>query len=146
MGRAHRIVQAAGNAEPPRPTERAFTAVVCSGCGPRPGGSLAETGVVGALREVVRQCPFGILVTVPCMFGAPCPAWPAEGVFVALQPCTIDREPICSARLVGPIRDPEDIARLSAWVQAGRWNVGLLPLRLRSNAFHRRGWGSTGGT
>lgn len=130
---------AAANAEPPRPTDRAFTAVVCSGRSPRPGGSLGETGVVAALREVVRQCPFWMLVTVPCIFGAPCPTWPAEGDFVALQPCTIDREPTSSARLVGPIRDPEDIAQLSAWVRAGRWNIGLLPLRLRRNAFHRRG-------
>lgn len=137
---------AAANAEPPRPTDRAFTAVVCSGCGPGLGGSLAEAGVVAALREVVRQCPFGILVTVPCMFGAPCPAWQAEGVFVALQPCTIHREPTCSARLVGPIRDPEDIAQLSAWVRAGRWNVGPLPLRLSRNVFHRRGGRSIGGT
>lgn len=58
--------------------------------------------------------------------------------FVALQPCTIDREPTCSAHLVGPIRDPEDIAQLSAWVRAGRWNAGLLPVRLCRNAFHRR--------
>ncbi|WP_122440442.1 hypothetical protein [Mycobacterium attenuatum] len=137
VGRAHRIVEAAANAEPPHPTDRAFTAVVCGGCGTEQGDSPAET-VVAALRDVVRQCPLGVLVTVPCMFGDPCPAWLAEGVFVALQPCTIDREPTCSAHLVGPIRDPEDIAQLSAWVRAGRWNAGLLPVRLRRNAFHRR--------
>lgn len=133
------LQEAAVNAEPPYPTGRAFTVVVCSGCGTRPDGSSAEA-VLDALRDVIRQCPLGVLVTVPCLFGAPfCSAWPAEGVATALQPCTTDREPTCCAHLVGPIRDPEDIALLSAWVQEGRWDVGLLPLRLRRNAFHRQG-------
>lgn len=49
-----------------------------------------------------------MLVSVPCLFGAPvCAARTSTEVIAALQPCT-DRAPNGSARVIGPIRDLVD--------------------------------------
>lgn len=118
-----------------------FTLVVCSGCGTAPDG-LAPRDVLATLRDAVRQCPHGMLVSVPCLFGGPgCADRPFAGPIAALQPCATDRTPLGGVRIVGPIRDLGDTTVLRAWVQAGRWNPGLLPSRLRNpfrtNAVHR---------
>lgn len=122
---------AAVDAEYPRSTLRAFTVVVCSGCGRGPDTPPAEA-VLCALGDVVRRCPHGILVSVPCLFGpAFCADLPFDGVVAALQPCTTDRAPTGPAYFVGPIRGPEDAARLGSWVREGRWRVGLLPVHMQ---------------
>ena len=106
--------------------------LVCTGCGTEQDEVPPEE-VLDTLRGAVRRCRHGMLVSVPCLFGAHvCSARPCTGVIAALQPCTPERTPNGSARVVGPIRDLVDAAALRAWVQAGRWNPGLLPSRLRN--------------
>jgi hypothetical protein len=114
------------------PTPRAFTVVVCNGCTPHLDRSPAEAAL-SALREVIRHCPHGMLVTVSCLLGASlCSSRTVDGVVAALQPCTTGRNPTSCAHFLGPIRDARDAIELSAWVQEGRWNPGLLPDRLRN--------------
>jgi hypothetical protein len=106
--------------------------LVCTGCGSEQDEFPPEE-VLDTLRGAVRRCPHGMLVSVPCLFGGPvCAARASTGVIAALQPCTTDRAPNGSASVIGPIRDLVDAAQLRAWVQAGRWNPGLLPSRMRN--------------
>jgi hypothetical protein len=112
-------------------TAEGFTVLVCTGCGTEQDEFPPEE-VLDTLRGAVRRCPHGMLVSVPCLFGAPvCAARTSTGVIAALQPCTTDRAPNGNVRVIGPIRDLVDAAQLRAWVQAGRWNPGLLPSRMR---------------
>lgn len=125
------IPATAMNTDRSHPTPRAFTVVVCNGCTTAPNRSPAEA-TFSALRTVVRRCPHGILVAVPCLLGPSlCSARTVEGVVAALQPCTTGRAPTGCAHILGPIRDARDATELSAWVQKGRWNPDLLPARLR---------------
>ena len=112
-------------------TAEGFTVLVCTGCGTKQDEFPPEE-VLDTLRGAVRRCPHGMLVSVPWLFGAPvCAARTSTGVIAALQPCTTDRATSGCARVIGPIRDLVDAAQLRAWVQAGRWNPGLLPSRMR---------------
>lgn len=109
-----------------------FTMLVCTGCGAAHDDFPPEE-VLDTLRGAVRRCPHGILVSVSCLLGAPlCATRPSTGVIAAFQPCAPDRIPTENARVIGPIRDLVDAAELRAWVQAGRWNPGLLPSRMRN--------------
>ena len=109
-----------------------FTMLVCTGCGTEQDDFPPEE-VLDTLRGAFRRCPHGILVSVSCLLGAPvCATRPSTGVIAAFQPCAPDRIPTENARVIGPIRDLIDAAALRAWVQAGRWNPGLLPSRMRN--------------
>jgi len=111
-----------------------FTLLVCTGCGTEQDDFPPEE-VLDTLGSAVRRCPHGMLVSVPCLFGASvCATRPSNGVLAALQPCTTDRTPTGNARVIGPVRDLIDAARLRRWVQAGLWNPGLLPSRMRNPA------------
>ena len=113
-------------------TAQGFTLLVCTGCGTEQDDFPPEE-VLDTLGGAVRRCPHGVLVSAPCLFGAAvCATRASIGVVAALQPCTTDRTPTGNARVIGPIRDLIDAAQLRAWVQAGRWNPGLLPSRMRN--------------
>jgi hypothetical protein len=110
--------------------------LVCTGCGAAHDDFPPEE-VLDTLRGAVRRCPHGVLVSASCLLGAPvCATRPSTGVLAVFQPCTTDRIPTGNARVVGPIRDLVDAAELRAWVQAGRWNPGLLPSRMRNPLHH----------
>lgn len=100
-------------------TTRPFTLVVCTAC---------DDTVFEQLRHCVRCCPHGMLVSA-----ASAVALQTPGAIVVLQPCTHDRVATESARWIGPITNSADAARVRAWVQAGEWDVALLPRRLRKN-------------
>lgn len=97
-------------------TTRPFTLVICTAC---------DHAVLDELRHCVRCCPHGMLVSAA--EGADTP-----GAVVVLQPCTHERVATESARWIGPITTRADAMRVRAWVQAGDWDVTLLPTRLRA--------------
>jgi hypothetical protein len=112
-----------------RATGRAFTVIVCSCCAAEPGLSVLQ-----GLRESIRRCRHGILVSAPCLLGKlTCAArTDGSGAMVLLQPCSTDRSPVGPPRWVGPITNPADTEAVRAWLERGDWNVGALPQRLRS--------------
>lgn len=54
------------------------------------------------------------------------------GALVMLQPCFGDRTPAGPAAWLGPVATADDAMLLARWIEAGRWDVAALPVRLRS--------------
>jgi hypothetical protein len=86
------------------------------------------------LRESIRRCPHGMLVSTACLRGPlTCAAHShGAGVMLVLQPCSVDRRPSGSAHWVGPVTDQDDLDIVRAWLERGRWNGPDLPLRLHA--------------
>ncbi len=116
---------------PGRATQRAFTAVVCTGC----ADDLA-TSVLEALRDTIGRCRHGVLVRADCMLGRfICAVRPTgPGVMVLLQPCSTDRKPTGPALRVGPIDAREDIETLCGWLERGDWSQHSLPPTMGTHA------------
>jgi hypothetical protein len=112
-----------------RPTDQAFTVVVCSAC----AGGLGES-VLQHLGEGIRRCPDGMLVSAPCLLGTlTCAARPdGQGAMVLVQACSKDRVPQGIPRWVGPVRNRADADLVRAWIERGDWIVETLPRRLQS--------------
>lgn len=112
-----------------RATDRAFTVIVCSCCAAEPGLSVLQE-----LRESIRRCQHGMLVSAPCLLGKlTCAArTDGSGTMVLLQPCSTDRSPVGPPRWVGPITNPADAEAVRAWLERGDWDIDTLPQRLRS--------------
>lgn len=113
---------------------RPFTLVVCgAGChGP------SSSAVMAHLREAVRGCPHGVLVTTGCLatvlhcdtegpYGAG-----VRGPFAVVQPCDTRRNPVAAPTRLGPITCPDDASAIGAWLRAGLPDDGSLPAPLRA--------------
>jgi hypothetical protein len=73
-----------------------------------------------------------MLVTTACMLGPLACAARPHGPILILQPCSVERVPIGSARWIGPINDKVDIRALRGWLEQGEWDYWALPDRLRA--------------
>lgn len=112
-----------------RATDRAFTVIVCSCCAAEPGLSVLQE-----LRESIRRCQHGMLVSAPCLLGRlTCAArTDGQGTMALLQPCSTDRSPVGPPRWIGPISNFADAEAVRAWLERGDWDIDTLPQRLRS--------------
>ncbi|PRC47190.1 hypothetical protein C6A85_86245 [Mycobacterium sp. ITM-2017-0098] len=113
-----------------RYTSRPFTVAVCVACTPEVADS-----VVSELRRVIRNCPHAVLVVTQCLLGKfACAAkGPERGVMLMLQPCAVDRVPLSSMQLVGPLRSKTDAEAACAWIAAGVWDSVGLPSSLQAD-------------
>jgi hypothetical protein len=109
-------------------TSRPFTVVLCTSCTAGP-----ELAVVGELRDAIRRCKHGVLVTTACMLDPlTCAVRPHRpGTIVILQPCSVDRVPRGPACWIGPINDKNDVRALLDWLEQGEWDYRAPPDRLR---------------
>lgn len=114
-----------------RPTGNPFTVAVCTAC-----ANDITAMVVPKLRQVVRNCPHGVLVVTQCLLGTfTCGAKRlGHDVILVLQPCSRDRVPVSCMQWIGPIRDEDDADAVCAWIAAGDWNPAHLPASLRAEA------------
>jgi hypothetical protein len=108
-------------------TSRPFTVYLCTSCTAKP-----KLAVLEELRATIRRCAHGMLVTTACMHGPLACAARPHGPIVILQPCSVERVPIGSARWIGPINDKVDIRALRGWLEQGEWDYWSLPDRLRA--------------
>ena len=115
-----------------------FTAVVCHIC-----SNDAELPVLQALRETIRRCPHGILLSAGCLLGQ---LWchsgrnrtpRLAGPIVLVQPCTTTRQPVGPAIPVGPLRTAQDLAVLGSWLEQAPHDHNGLPARLREIRRHQ---------
>ncbi|MEU6750015.1 hypothetical protein ABZ914_27690 [Spirillospora sp. NPDC046719] len=85
------------------------------------------------LRETIRDCPHGVLVTTGCLHSRVVRAHLCRlpGATVTVQPCTRDRRPVGSAVHIGPIRSATDVAALCTWLRSSDHDPQGLPARLR---------------
>jgi hypothetical protein len=116
-----------------RHTAGPFTAVVCTNC-----RSDATAALLAALRDAVRRCPHGVLVTTGCVLGELTCAARREtpGVMAALQPCSVERAPIGPPCWIGPIYN-DDARAVADWIEHGHWGSAALPDRLRHDPWWR---------
>lgn len=118
--------------EPADPAETGFTAVVCQHC-----NTDAELPMLQSLRDTIRRCPHGVLLTSGCILGHLwCRAIRSRtprlaGPIVLVQPCTTERRPIGPAIPVGPLRTLEDLTALGRWLERAPHRNHGLPARLR---------------
>lgn len=119
---------------PPRPRRSGAlgaTVVYCAGA----ACSRSDLAIRERLREMIRHCDHGVLVSAPCLLGAVgCPAGlgaRGDGL-VLVQPCDVeDRRASGPAVLVGPVRCAADLDALCTWLREGTWNADRLPAHLR---------------
>lgn len=121
-------------------TDGPFTAVVCNGngCG-RQHGELVLRG----LRESIRRCRHGVLVSAGCLLGPlGCHALRhsgrPKGAMLVVQPCSVQREPTGAPLWVGPLATADDVATVCRWLEAGDLHVRGLPAHLRFRAIVAR--------
>jgi hypothetical protein len=106
---------------------RGFTAIVCGerDCPPATGAPDIRT----SLRQAVRACPHGVLVSGECLvgmvarggagcpLGGPChPDRPGAGALVIVQPCDENRHAHGPAVVAGPLHETADVADLCLWL------------------------------
>jgi hypothetical protein len=103
-----------------------FTVVLCWGC------AHTDDLLLNRLRETVRECPHGVLISAGCVHG-PLVCGRAQrpaGAVVTAQDCTGDRRPVGAAVCVGPIRTEADVLALCRWLRGDDHSPELLPARL----------------
>lgn len=100
-------------------TSRPFTVAVCAPC----GGQLSSS-LLSALRDVVGNCPHGILVQTRCLLGklACSGPHPLRGQVLLLQPCNTERVPTAAGHWIGPVRTEADVECVRAWIAGGKWD------------------------
>lgn len=111
-------------------TGRPFTVAVCTPC-----ISAADAQLLQVLRESIRRCPHGVLVSTECLLGqVMCATRPANrGAILLLQPCSVDRIPTSAAHWIGPINSMTDMYVACDWISAGSWEHQALPCILRAD-------------
>ena len=90
--------------------------------------------VLEQLKNTVKRCDQGMLVTTGCVLGELACLGRGDnnaGAILILQPCTIDRAARGSAMWIGPICDTTDVRIVCAWLAKGQWATERLPGRLR---------------
>jgi hypothetical protein len=121
-------------AEPPAdnvpgvPSPPPFTLIACAGCAPS-----AAPGVLERLRQVVRDCPRGLLVSTGCLGAGGLWCRPKHGLYAVVQPCTVERAPCAPAIHLGPLTTAADADAVGEWLLAGLPEHGGLPSRLRAS-------------
>lgn len=108
-----------------------FTVALCVHCpSSEPGSPL-----FGMLRNVVRSCPHGILVSTQCLLGTFTCATRGGDLdpVLVLQPCSAERVPNAAAIWIGPIATESDTRDACDWIAAGQWDRSNLPPRLRAD-------------
>lgn len=108
-----------------------FTVVLCTapGCGLHDAATVTGR-LVDALRGVVRESRFGVLVSTGCLLGGAACGLRATAPVVLVQPCDVERCPTAPAVRVGPLRTSADVATLAGWLRAGYLDAGRLPAHL----------------
>ncbi|MFF3861474.1 hypothetical protein [Streptomyces sp. NPDC002209] len=109
-------------ASPDRST-RPFTLVVCANC-----QSPASGQVIDRLRQVVRDCPHGVMVSTGCL-GSLLRCRRTAGLHAVVQPCTPDRKPHGVVVRLGPMADEADAETVAVWLRAGMPDDDTLPSR-----------------
>lgn len=108
-------------------TRRPFTVAVCEPC----AGELPSPLLTG-LREVIGNCPHGVLIQTRCLLGEfACSARPVRGQVLLLQPCNTERVPTAAVHWVGPVHTEADAATACAWIAGGKWDRDGLAAHLR---------------
>lgn len=108
-------------------TLRPFTVAVCGPC-----GGQVSSALLSGLREVIRNCPHGVLVQTQCLLGElTCTARPVRGQVVLLQPCNTERVPTAAVHWIGPVRTDADVTSSCAWIAGGQWERDGLAAHLR---------------
>jgi hypothetical protein len=113
-------------------TPSGFTAIVCQACNTNP-----DLPVLQTLREAIRRCPHGVLVSSSCPLGhLQCHTRNRNprtaGPVLVVQPCTsTTRQPLGPAIPVGPLRTPEDLTALTHWLEQPPPSRHGLPARLQ---------------
>ncbi|QIK10218.1 hypothetical protein G7Z12_33350 [Streptomyces sp. ID38640] len=105
---------------------RPFTLVACTNC--REAG---DSQVMDRLRHAVRSCHHGVMVATECL-GRLLDCHPTSGLYAAVQPCTVDRRPMGTPVLLGPIVTEADAESVGAWLLAGMPRDGMLRVGLRA--------------
>jgi hypothetical protein len=108
-----------------------FTVAVCMRC----SSSDPQSPLFRMLRDVVRGCQHGVLLSTQCLLGTfTCAARGADlSPVLVLQPCSAERVPSAAAIWVGPIGNEADARDACDWIAAGRWDRTNLPERLRAD-------------
>ena len=86
------------------------------------------------LRAVTRHSRYGVLISTGCLLAADrCQhnATHDAGPCLLVQPCRLNRRPRGAAIAVGPILTVSDAEAVTAWLEDGRLDAGLLDPRLR---------------
>lgn len=111
-----------------RVTVRPFTVAVCAPCGEQ-----APSSLLAGLRDVIGNCPHGVLIQTQCLLGrlACSAARPVRGQVLLLQPCNTERVPTAAVRWIGPVRTAADVESACAWIAGGRWERDELAAHLR---------------
>jgi hypothetical protein len=89
----------------------------------------------------VRDSRGGVLVVSGCTVGSVVCRLREPGPVLLVQPCDANRDPICPAVRVGPIRSEDDIAEVRDWLRGGRLDPASLPAHL--TALHRAAGAAT---
>ncbi|MFC5995174.1 hypothetical protein ACFQE5_13230 [Pseudonocardia hispaniensis] len=104
-----------------------YTLVVCASASCR---SQWHGQLVDALRAMVRASRHGMLVTSGCTLGRLACRLRAPGPLVLVQPCDARRRPTGRAVRIGPLSCQDDLAAVRTWIEARRFDPGLLPRHL----------------
>ncbi|MGK2855321.1 MAG: hypothetical protein ACSLE3_14655 [Microbacteriaceae bacterium] len=108
-------------------TMRPFTVAMCGPCGGPPSSSL-----MSSLREIISNCPHGVLIQTQCLLGElACSARPIRGQILLLQPCNTERVPTAAVHWIGPVQTEADVTSACAWIAGGRWDQDGLAGHLR---------------
>lgn len=112
-------------------TREPFTVALCMHCSSSDPRSL----LMRTLRDVVRRCPHGVLVSTQCLLGEfTCATRRAHlSPVLVLQPCSADRVPSAPTIWIGPIVTDADARDACEWIGAGRWDGATLPTHLRAD-------------
>ncbi|WKG02927.1 hypothetical protein [Mycolicibacterium sp. HK-90] len=112
-------------------TAEPFTVALCMHCSSSGPGPL----LTRLLRNVVRRCPHGVLVSTQCLLGEFTCATRRTALrpVLVVQPCSADRIPSAPAIWIGPIVTDADAHDACSWVAAGRWDGANLPAHLRAD-------------
>lgn len=97
------------------------------------------------MRDCIRQCRHGVLVSAGCLLGplgchARAHAVAPTGPLVLVQACSAEREPVGTPLWVGPVLTDADVVAVRRWLANGELTATGLPARLRFRAtIARRG-------